>query len=57
VIAYWAAEVSNPIDMMRRGWTKRSLNPGDQVTVTVRSAKNGAPVWQLLVALPRCSYA
>src|SRR5206468_2479578 len=25
-------------------WTKRSLNPGDRVTVYVFAAKNGAPV-------------
>ncbi len=48
VVAHWAVEVSNPIDMIRRGWSKHTLNPGDQVTVTVRPAKNGAPVGQLL---------
>ena len=49
----WSAEVSNPVDMTKRGWTKHIMNPGDQVTVTVRPAKNGAPVGQLLkVVLP-----
>ena len=49
----WSAEVSNPVDMTKRGWTKHVLNPGDQITVTVRPAKNGAPVGQLLkVVLP-----
>jgi Family of unknown function (DUF6152) len=33
--AHWAAEVSNPIDMTKRGWTKHTINVGDQVTVTV----------------------
>jgi Family of unknown function (DUF6152) len=52
-VAHWAVEVSNPVDMTRRGWTKHSLNVGDQVTVTVRPARNGAPVGQLLkVVLP-----
>jgi hypothetical protein len=52
-VAHWAAEVSNPVDMTRRGWTKHSLNAGDQVTVTVRPAKNGATVGQLMkVILP-----
>jgi Family of unknown function (DUF6152) len=51
--AHWAAEVSNPIDMTKRGWSKHTLNVGDQVTVTVRPAKNGATVGQLLkVVLP-----
>lgn len=49
----WTAEVSNPVDMTKRGWSRRILNPGDQITVTVRPAKNGAPVGQLLkVVLP-----
>lgn len=52
-VAHWTAEVSNPIDMTKRGWSKHILNPGDQVTVTVRPAKNGALVGQLLkVVLP-----
>ena len=52
-VAHWAVEVSNPVDMTRRGWTKHSLNVGDQVTVTVRPARNGSPVGQLLkVVLP-----
>jgi hypothetical protein len=52
-VAHWAVEVSNPVDMTRRGWSKHSLNVGDQVTVTVRPAKNGAAVGQLLkVVLP-----
>jgi hypothetical protein len=51
--SHWAVEVSNPTDMTKRGWSKRSLKPGDEVTVTVRPAKNGAPVGQLLkVVLP-----
>jgi len=52
-LSHWAVEVSNPTDMTKRGWSKRSLKPGDEVTVTVRPAKNGAPVGQLLkVVLP-----
>jgi hypothetical protein len=52
-VAHWAVEVSNPTDMVKRGWSKHSLKPGDEVTLTVRPAKNGAPVGQLLkVVLP-----
>lgn len=52
-VAHWSAEVSNPVDMTRRGWSRRILNRGDQVTVTIRPAKNGAPVGQLLkIVLP-----
>jgi hypothetical protein len=52
-LSHWAVEVSNPTDMTKRGWSKRSLKPGDEITVTVRPAKNGAAVGQLLkVVLP-----
>ena len=52
-VIHWAAEVSNPIDMTKRGWSKSSLKAGDEVTVTIRPAKNGAPVAQLLkIVLP-----
>jgi hypothetical protein len=52
-VAHWAAEVSNPVSMTKRGWTRHSFNAGDQVTVTVRPAKNGTSVGQLMkVDLP-----
>jgi len=52
-VAHWAVEVSNPTDMIKRGWSLHSFKAGDEVTVTVRPAKNGAPVGQLLkVVLP-----
>jgi hypothetical protein len=52
-VIHWAAEVSNPIDMTKRGWSKGSLKTGDEVTVTMRPAKNGASVAQLLkIVLP-----
>jgi hypothetical protein len=47
-VAHWAVEVSNPTDMTRRGWSLHTFKPGDQVTVIIRPAKNGAPVGQLL---------
>jgi hypothetical protein len=45
---HWAAEASNPADMVNRGWTKVSLKPGDQVTVTLEPAKNGRPIGRIL---------
>jgi hypothetical protein len=32
-VAHWVAETEPPAVMMERGWAKRSLKPGDQVTV------------------------
>ena len=40
----WAAETQNPTAMTSRGWARTSFKPGDQVTVTVQPARNGAPV-------------
>jgi hypothetical protein len=52
-VAHWAVEVSNPTDMIKRGWSLHSFKPGDEITVTVRPAKNGELVGQLLkVVLP-----
>jgi hypothetical protein len=40
----WVVETSNPLDMINRGWTKSSLNPGDAVVATVRPIKTGKPL-------------
>src|SRR6187551_3207472 len=31
--ARWMVETSNPNGLMRLGWTKRSLTPGDEITI------------------------
>jgi hypothetical protein len=41
-VAHWVMESYNPADLNDRGWTKQSINVGDQVTVTARPAKSGA---------------
>ena len=43
-LTHWACETLNPARLLRAGWTKRSLKPGDQITITMIAAKNGAPV-------------
>ena len=43
-VVHWVVATEPPQVMLERGWTRRSLNPGDQVTVYVFAAKNGAPV-------------
>jgi hypothetical protein len=42
-VAHWVMESYNPADLIDRGWTRQSINVGDQVTVTARPAKSGAP--------------
>ena len=41
-VAHWDAETEPPPVMLERGWTRKSLNPGDEVTVYCYAAKNGA---------------
>jgi hypothetical protein len=43
-VQHWVIEALNPPDMVRRGWAKNSFKPGDEVTVTLWQARNGAPI-------------
>jgi Family of unknown function (DUF6152) len=38
----WMVETSNPNGLMRLGWTKNSLKPGDQITIDAYKAKDGS---------------
>ena len=40
--ARWMVETSNPNGLMRLGWTKRSLKPGDEITIEGYKAKDGS---------------
>jgi hypothetical protein len=44
---HWTAEVSNPPDMINRGWSGKMFKPGDEVTITMIVAKNGEPVGRI----------
>ena len=46
-IVRWAAEATIPSDMAKRGWSRNSFKPGDEVTVTLTPAKNGRPVGRI----------
>jgi Family of unknown function (DUF6152) len=46
-VAHWIVATEPPQVMLERGWTRKSLKAGDQVTVYVFVAKNGAPVGNL----------
>jgi Family of unknown function (DUF6152) len=43
-VVHWAIESQSPGIMRRNNWTRASLKPGDQITITLAPAKNGAPV-------------
>lgn len=50
-VAHWMAETENPSSMIRQGWTRQSINPGDQITITVMPVKNGYPVGRIIEIL------
>jgi Family of unknown function (DUF6152) len=39
----WAVEMNSPNNLVREGWKRTTLTPGDQVTVTVRPLRDGTP--------------
>jgi hypothetical protein len=43
-IAHWSVESQSPGILRRNGWARDIIKPGDQITVTLVAAKNGAPV-------------
>jgi hypothetical protein len=44
---HWTAEVSNPPDMVARGWSRKMFKVGDEVTIWMIVAKNGEPVGRI----------
>ena len=44
---HWTAEVSNPPDMVARGWSRKMFKMGDDVTISMVVAKNGEPVGRI----------
>jgi len=43
-VVHWAIETNSPGILTRAGWTRRSIKVGDEVTIILCPAKNGAPV-------------
>ena len=43
-VVRWSCETYSPGKLIRSGWSKGSLKPGDQVTITLQPSKSGAPV-------------
>ena len=37
----WQGELTSPNNLARVGWTRRTLRPGDQITLSGFPAKNG----------------
>ena len=52
-VVHWVTETQAPANMIDAGWRKNDLKVGDEVTVTVRPARNGNPVGRIVrVELP-----
>ncbi len=41
-VTNWEFELGSPNGLMRRGWTRKSLKPGDMITVDGYLAKDGS---------------
>jgi hypothetical protein len=41
-VANWGFELASPNGLMRNGWTRLSLKPGDMVTIEGARTKNGS---------------
>ncbi len=44
---HWTAEVSNPPDMIARGWSRKMFKTGDDVKIWMIVAKNGEPIGRI----------
>lgn len=53
----WAVEMNSPNNLIRVGWRRNTIKPGDKVTVTVRPLRDGAPGGQYVsIILPSGKY-
>jgi hypothetical protein len=43
-VAHWGCETLSPGKLTRAGWSKDSVKAGDHITITMVTAKTGAPV-------------
>ena len=43
-VAHWSVETYSPGKLIRAGWSKDVIKPGDVVSIDLIPAKNGAPV-------------
>ena len=42
-IVHWGAETRPPFVMAKHGWSRDTMKPGDQITITIFPAKAGGP--------------
>lgn len=52
-VVHWGIESENPSALIKLGWSKQSLQPGDQISITVVPVKNAKPIgriWEAVLA-------
>jgi hypothetical protein len=47
-IEHWSSETVSPGMLIRAGWKKDELKPGEGITITIAPAKSGEPVGYVL---------
>ena len=50
-ISAWRAETNAPVVLVRRGWTKDVIKPGDTITIEGWASRDGRPYMRLRRAL------
>ena len=50
-VTNWGFEMGSPNGLMRQGWTRNSIKPGDEVTVEGSSSKDGSNNVNVKVAI------
>jgi hypothetical protein len=49
----WAIEMNSPNNLVREGWKRTTLKPGDKVKVTINPLRDGKPGgWYVAITLP-----
>lgn len=46
-VTHWSTEAGSPSSLTARGWTRNSLQVGDEVTIHLWQSKSGTPVGRL----------
>lgn len=46
-VEHWRAETNAPVILVRRGWTRDVIKPGDTITITGWPARDGKPYLRL----------
>ena len=47
-VVHWGGEANSPAVLQRGGWSKTSLKPGDEVTITLHPSLAGTPVGEFV---------